>query len=137
MRTTGSICVLCLDNAELLSGLLSERNCCAPSLVEAGPHAGVSLKGLACMASLSISEGYLSLVRAQVWLAGMRLATGSRTQVGGTPSITLTTASVNEGQLPSELTSASASRESWKSKSICGKLGCRVNPGPQIIAILV
>lgn len=112
MRTTGSICVLCLDNAELLSGLLSERNCCAPSLVEAGPHAGLSLKGLACMASLSISEGYLSLVRAQVWLAGMRLATGSRTQVGGTPSITLTTASVNEGQLPSELTSASASRES-------------------------
>lgn len=95
----------------------------------------VSLKGLACMASLSISKGYLSLVRAQVWLAGMRLATGSRTQVGGTPSITLPTASVNEGQLPSELTSASASRESWKSKSICVKLGCRVNPGPQIIAI--
>lgn len=85
MRTPGSVCVLCPDSVELLSGPFSERNCRAPSIVEAGPHAAVSLKGPAGMAAPSISEGYLSLVRAQVWLAGMRL--GSRTQVGGTPSI--------------------------------------------------
>lgn len=85
MRTTWSVCVLCLYNVELLSGPLSERNCCAASLVEAGPHTDVSLKGLVCMASLSISEGYLSLVRAQVWLAGLLAQAAGLRWVGHLP----------------------------------------------------